>query len=81
MSARVLISLLLGLATQSFAIAQEWDWEFTPYLWTAGIEGDVTLGNLQGNIDADFSDIADVLSGGALVHVEAPEISMDFLVT
>ena len=71
MSARVLISLLLGLATQSSAIAQEWDWEFTPYLWTAGIEGDVALGNLQGNIDVDFSDIADVLSGGALVHVEA----------
>ncbi len=71
MNARVLVGLLLGLATQSSAIAQEWDWEFTPYLWSAGIDGDVTLGNLQDNIDVDFSDIVDVLSGAALFHVEA----------
>ena len=52
------------------AAAQEWDWQIAPYLWSAGISGDSTLGPLTSDIDISFSDIVDVLEGAALLHVE-----------
>jgi len=72
MFSRVSLSIaLLGLAGPPTAFSQDWDWKLTPYLWASGIEGDIGLGGLQGPVDADFSDILDVLSGSALIHVEA----------
>jgi hypothetical protein len=52
------------------ATAQEWDWSVTPYLWAIGIEGDAGLGPIQTDVSASFSELADVLAGAALVHVE-----------
>src|SRR5262245_57578380 len=54
----------------SSASAQEIDWRVTPYLWAAGIDGEIGLGNLRRDVDVDFSDLLDVLSGAALLHVE-----------
>jgi hypothetical protein len=48
-----------------------WDWKISPYLWGAGIEGDVALGPVSRPVNVDFGDLVDVLSGAALVHVEA----------
>jgi hypothetical protein len=48
-----------------------WDWKISPYLWGAGIEGDIALGSLSRPVNVDFGDLVDVLSGAALVHVEA----------
>jgi hypothetical protein len=65
-------SIAIGLAALSCrAGAQEWDWKVTPYLWGAGIEGDIALGSISRPIDINFGDLVDVLSGAALVHVEA----------
>jgi hypothetical protein len=53
------------------ATAQDdWDWRVTPYLWGTSIQGDVALGPLAREVDVEFSDILNVLSGAALVHVE-----------
>jgi hypothetical protein len=65
-----IVASLAALAATSSAFAQEWDWKVAPYLWAAGIEGDVALGPIARDIDAEFSDLLDVLAGAALVHVE-----------
>jgi hypothetical protein len=46
------------------------DWRITPYLWGAGIEGDVVAGSQASELETDFSDIVDVLAGAALVRIE-----------
>lgn len=53
------------------AAAQDWDWSVTPYVWGTGIQGDMALGALARDVDVEFSEIIDVLSGTALFHVEA----------
>ena len=62
---------LLILLSGTVYAQESWDWAFAPYLWTAGVEGDTTLGPIRADIDLAFSDIVDVLDGAALVHVEA----------
>lgn len=34
-----------------------WTFEFTPYLWAAGIDGDVSVRGRKANINMDFSDL------------------------
>lgn len=55
----------------SSASAQGVDWRVTPYLWTAAIEGDIALGPVSRDVGVEFSELLDVLSGTALMHVEA----------
>ena len=55
----------------SSASAQGWDWRVTPYLWTAAIDGEIALGPVARDVDVEFSELLDVLSGTALLHVEA----------
>jgi len=62
--------LLLGLLASS-ASAQGLDWRVTPYLWGASIGGDIALGPVGRDVDVEFSDLLNVLSGVALMHVEA----------
>jgi len=53
------------------ASAQGLDWRVTPYLWGAAIDGEVALGPVARDVDVEFSDLANVLSGAVLMHVEA----------
>ena len=55
----------------SSASAQGVDWRVTPYLWGASIGGDIALGPVGRDVDVEFSDLVNVLSGAALMHVEA----------
>ena len=44
----------------------------TPYLWAAGLNGDVTVNGNPAEVDLDFSDVfEDLDSGGGMVHVES----------
>jgi hypothetical protein len=61
---------MTGLIASS-ASGQGVDWRVTPYLWGAGIEGDIALGPIGREVGVEFSDILNVLSGAALMHVEA----------
>jgi hypothetical protein len=70
MKSAFLLGSTLILATP-LANAQEWDWSLTPYLWAAGIDGDASVGPVQADLSVNFGDIVDVLSGAALIHVEA----------
>jgi opacity protein-like surface antigen len=65
----VSLAILLGPAA---ARGQEWQFELTPYLWIAGIDGDVGVrGSPTVSVSADFSDILKDLDFGALVLFEA----------
>src|SRR5688572_23677351 len=55
----------------SSAAAQGLDWRVTPYVWGTSIQGDVALGPVAREVDVEFSDLLNVLSGAALIHVEA----------
>ena len=66
-----IVLIIITAASSQIAVAEEWDWKVTPYLWASGIKGDTQVGPVSGDVDVSFSDIVDVLSGGALVHLEA----------
>lgn len=64
-----LLSLLLVLMSGT-AWAQEsgsWDWRIAPYLWTVGIDGELSAGPIDQDIDVSFSDILSDLDFGGSV--------------
>ena len=59
------------LAQPAAAQDEPWDMSFTPYLWATGIDGEVMVGPASAELDVNFGDIVDVLSGALLGHFEA----------
>jgi len=52
--------------------ADEWHFNVAPYVWLAGMDGDVTVRGFNSEVDLDFfGDIFEVLDIGALGHFEA----------
>ncbi|MBT8058585.1 MAG: hypothetical protein KJO33_03255 [Gammaproteobacteria bacterium] len=53
-----------------YALAQgsdTWDWKIAPYLWTVGIDGQLSIGEINQDLDVSFSDIlSDFDVGGSL---------------
>ncbi len=70
MNNKLLLSVTLFFTGLNSAAADEWEWEVTPYLWASGISGTVSVGNTSADMSVDFSDIVDVLQGGALLRFE-----------
>jgi opacity protein-like surface antigen len=57
---------------QTVPPASNWQYEFTPYLWAAGMKGDVQGGSLPKiTTDVSFSDISKVLDFGLMGAFEA----------
>lgn len=48
-----------------------WKFEVTPYGWLAGLDGDVSVGDLSHDFSADFSDLVEVLNFVAAARMEA----------
>jgi hypothetical protein len=71
MPTRFVGPLVTALVSLPVAAQDGWDWSVTPYVWGTGIQGDMTLGSLSREVDVEFSEILDVLTGTALIHVEA----------
>ena len=66
------IALIAALFSSS-AWAQdsgEWDWKIAPYLWAASIEGTMSIGPIDSDIDASFSDILSELEIGGSIFGE-----------
>lgn len=64
------VAALAMAAAGASAQAQERSWEFNvaPYLWAAGIDADVTVGNRSATVEQDFGDIVEALDiGGGLM--------------
>lgn len=49
----------------------KWEFEVIPYLWMAGLKGDVTIKEIDASVDMSFSDIWDDLKFGGFTHIEA----------
>ncbi len=49
----------------------QWEFDLTPYIWFSSITGEVSFLNQTVPVDAEFKDILDQLSFGALIHAEA----------
>jgi hypothetical protein len=73
--ASALLYLGLTLGTVGQAVAENsggWQFEVTPYLWGAALDGDIQLGDLpKTEVDESFSDIWDVLDIGLMGTFEA----------
>jgi len=48
-----------------------WNFDATPYIWFSSLSGEVKTKNVSAPVEAEFKDILDQLSFGALVHFEA----------
>lgn len=61
--------LAAGMAA-SAAEPEGWKFELTPYLWAAGLEGDLTINGHEAEFEKEFSDLFDMLDiGGSLFGV------------
>jgi opacity protein-like surface antigen len=73
------VSMLTGTLLASIAAPSrgqdasdaKWQYEITPYLWAAGISGDIGLGPISTHTSASFSDILQRLDFGAMGAFEA----------
>ena len=58
-----------------------WQFDATPYLWGAGLNGDVKLGRLPATgVEASFSDVANALHFAAMVGFEGRKSRWGFIV-
>ena len=49
---------------------EQWDWKVAPYLWTVGIDGSLSAGSMNQDIDVNFSDLFSDLDFAAEVYAE-----------
>lgn len=58
------LTAVIGHQTQ----ANDWNFELAPYLWVAGIDGDLTIDSEEYDLSSDFSDIIDQTKfGGSFI--------------
>lgn len=75
LGALLLTSTLLGaapaLAQSTGANQHRWEFAITPYLWGAGLDGDVKVGRLPSlGVEASFTDLVDFLDLGLMAAFE-----------
>jgi outer membrane protein OmpA-like peptidoglycan-associated protein len=60
------VAATLAIAAASSAQAQDenWSFEVAPYVWAAGLDTDITIGDQTANVERSFSDIFDALDFG-----------------
>lgn len=68
-AAAVTATLAISVAAPGVQAQDEnWGFEIAPYIWGAGIDADVTLGDRSASVERDFSDIVDALDiGGGIM--------------
>ena len=74
MKTKIMTAIAAGLVLASgltaSAAPEGWQFELTPYLWAAGLEGDVTINGHEADFEKEFSDLFDALDvGGSLLGV------------
>ena len=60
--------LLAGISANSHA---EWDYQFTPYLWAANLDGTTTVAGQEVDFKADFGDLISFVDAGLAARFEA----------
>ncbi len=67
---KALSLIVLVTALPVTATAQEWDFELAPYLWAAGIDGELSVGQRTGEFSVGFDEIVNVLDGAIILRFE-----------
>ena len=63
--------LALIIANPAFAqSSKEWDWKVAPYLWTDGIDGNLSAGSISQDIDVSFNDLFSDLDFAFEIYAE-----------
>ena len=70
----LLLILVQGIATTN---ADDWEFEITPYLWTAGIDADIGPPLRPASVDVSFSDYLELIDIGAAFIFEAKKGKWD----
>ena len=68
---RMLGIALVCLLPMSATAQSEWEFALTPYLWGAGLNGDIRIGPIEDNVNASFSDILGSLELAGMATFEA----------
>lgn len=77
----IVAATLTAVARTAAAAGGEWQFEAMPYLWAAGMKGDLGIGSLQANgIEQSFSDITKSLRVGFMGSLEGRKGEFGFLV-
>ena len=63
--------VLLATAMVASAAEEGWQFEFTPYAWLAGLEGDLTVNGNKADFDKSFSDLFDAVDVGGSFRLGA----------
>lgn len=65
------LAAALAIAGATHANAEEWEVTLTPYIWAAGIDGDIEVGSASANVSASFSDIIENVNMTGMAMLEA----------
>jgi hypothetical protein len=63
------LALCVG-AGQGARAADDWTVVVSPYVWAAGLDGDVALGGIEGQVDLSFGDVLETLDLAVMGNVE-----------
>jgi outer membrane protein OmpA-like peptidoglycan-associated protein len=64
----VAATLAITAASNAQAQDENWSFEVAPYVWAAGIDTDITIGDRTASVKRDFSDIVEALDiGGGIM--------------
>ena len=68
----VVVMIVLSSTSAPRAASQDEGWEFlvAPYIWAAGIEGQVVTEDFTVPLDESFFDLVETLSAGGFLHFE-----------
>ncbi len=57
-----------------------WEFAIVPYLWMAGINGDVGVRGTSAEVDVSFGDVWDALDFGGQIHIEGKKGNWGFFI-
>lgn len=76
----LLAAVLFAAARPAVAAGDEWRFEATPYLFAAGLDGDVKVGRLAASgVETSFSDLTKILDYGFMGTLEGRRGDFGFL--
>lgn len=69
-SLAIIVVMLAAAPASAQTSSEGWQFAVGPYLWASGMDGTLSIGNQEQEVDASFSDIIDNLTKGArLIHL------------
>ena len=71
LTAMLVVKMLVPTPAAAQTASTSWKFTVAPYLWTAGLGGQVGIGRVSTNVDVSFSQLLDHLRFGAMSAVDA----------